>query len=142
MIVVDTNLVLYLLIPGEHTEAARITFQKEPEWVAPSFWRIEFLNVLATYCRTKRLTVAQALGVFGRASELVRDMPFNADAATILELAVRSGCSGYDCNFVAAAKMNKLPLITFDQKLLKAFPETAITPELIEDWFLKREQTE
>jgi predicted nucleic acid-binding protein len=129
-----------LLIPGEHTEAARAAFQADPEWVAPAYWRVEFLNVLSTYCRTARLAIAQAVAILDRAVQLVRDMPSGPDAARVLEMSVTTGCSGYDCLFVALAEMSALPLVTFDQKLLKAFPATAITPELIDGWFSKRRQ--
>ena len=36
------------------------------------------------------------------------------------------GCSAYDCEFVALALDLKVPLVTSDKKVLKAFKGTAI----------------
>jgi len=43
----------------------------------------------------------------------------------VLRLAASSGCSAYDCAFVAAAQQLGVPLITADQALLNAFPDLA-----------------
>ncbi|MCO6439628.1 MAG: hypothetical protein J5I81_00810 [Nitrococcus mobilis] len=52
MIVADTNLLIYILLAGEHTLAAERVFQRDPEWAAPLLWRSEFRNVLALYLRS------------------------------------------------------------------------------------------
>jgi predicted nucleic acid-binding protein len=46
----------------------------------------------------------------------------------VLELASRSGCSAYDCEFVALAQDLEVPLVTNDRQILKAFPTIAISP--------------
>jgi hypothetical protein len=50
--------------------------------------------------------------------------------------AASSKCSAYDCEFVALAQDLSVPLVTSDQKILTAFPETAVSP----DDFLVEEQ--
>jgi predicted nucleic acid-binding protein len=35
VIVVDTNVIAYLFLPGEQTAAARRTLQRDPRWAAP-----------------------------------------------------------------------------------------------------------
>ncbi len=47
MIVVDTNVLASLYLPGEHTTAAEILLTRGPNWAAPILWRSEFRNILA-----------------------------------------------------------------------------------------------
>ena len=44
----------------------------------------------------------------------------------VLELATRSGCTAYDCEFVAVAQDLGVDLVTADQQMLAAFPSTAV----------------
>lgn len=47
----------------------------------------------------------------------------------VLQLAARSGCSAYDCEFVALAQDLAVPLITADRALRRAFPAETIPPD-------------
>ncbi len=38
MIVVDTNIIAYLYLQGEHTAQAEKVLQKDSEWMAPLLW--------------------------------------------------------------------------------------------------------
>jgi len=51
MIVVDSNILACLYLPGEFTEPAEVLFESDPDWAAPVLWRSEFRNILATYVR-------------------------------------------------------------------------------------------
>jgi predicted nucleic acid-binding protein len=46
----------------------------------------------------------------------------------VLSLAAQSGCSAYDCEFVALAQDLRVPLVTTDRQILKAFPTVAVSP--------------
>lgn len=129
MIVVDTNLIAYLLLPGGGTENARRVFKTDPMWIAPQRWRSEFLNVLATSLRQELLTLVQANEVMTTAEELMSGGEFRVNATNVLHLAAASSCSGYDCEFVALAQELGVPLITADRALLKKFPDTALAPK-------------
>ena len=48
------------------------------------------------------------------------------DAATVLMLAAQSGCSAYDCEFVALAQDLGVPLVTSDRRLAAKFRPRAI----------------
>jgi len=41
MTVVDSNVIAYLLIPGEHTSHAEQALRNDPHWVAPVLWRFD-----------------------------------------------------------------------------------------------------
>jgi predicted nucleic acid-binding protein len=49
--------------------------------------------------------------------------------ARVLELAAESGCSAYDCVFVALAEELGVRLVTVDQQILRQFPAIASSPE-------------
>ncbi len=140
MIVADTNLVAYLLISGEFTEAVEGVYAVDSEWIAPSSWRIEFLNVLTRYCRKKILTPVKAIEAYRRAETIITPPPMEASAEDIINLSDSSGASGYDCNFVILARMNRLPLVTFDKGILTRFPDIAVRPNQLENWWKKRKE--
>ena len=48
MIVVDVNVLAYLLIPGKYTEAAVELLGEDSAWVVPRLWRSELRNILET----------------------------------------------------------------------------------------------
>lgn len=126
MIVVDTNVICYLLLPVTQSAKARALFRRDSEWVAPLLWRSEFRNVLATYVRQRLLSVADALDFAEEAETLMNGREFIVRSADVLQLASQTGQSAYDCEYVALARDLKLRLVTSDRKLVKAFPQVAV----------------
>lgn len=122
MIVVDVNVLAYLLIPGKFTEAAERLLEQDPAWLVPRLWRSELRNILANYLRAAQMELADAVLVFQRASELVGAEEYEMEPADVLRLSKQSKCSAYDCEYVALAEFLDLPLVTADRKLVKAFP--------------------
>jgi predicted nucleic acid-binding protein len=129
VIVADTNLLAYLILPGAHTDPADRVWQKDDEWAAPVLWRSEFLNVLAGYLRKGLLTRSSALDAFRRAEAVVGGREFPADAGKVLELVESSTCSAYDCEFVALAEELDVALVTSDTRVLANFPRRATRPD-------------
>ena len=125
MIVVDTNIIAYLLIPGPWTEAAEDLLQAEPVWAAPPLWRSEFRNILAGYLRRGTLSFEQTLALQSTAENLLGGHETSVDSRAVLELVRGSDCTAYDCEFVALARQSGSVLYTLDAKLLAAFPDTA-----------------
>ena len=128
MIVADCNVLAYLVIPGERTPIAKKVFALDSHWAAPALWRSEFLSVLAMYVRVGAFGVTEAEQFMDVAEEIMLVVPA-ANAIEVLTRSSRSGCSSYDCEYVTAAEVQRVPLVTEDQKVLAAFPAVARSME-------------
>lgn len=126
MIVVDSNVLAYLYLPGEYSEAAEALLERDPDWAAPALWRSEFRNILAGYLRRGKLTFEQAHAIQSEAEDLLRGAEYDLDSYSVLQLVCSSECSAYDCEFVALATRLGTKLITMDGKVLRAFPDIAV----------------
>ena len=126
MIVVDSNVLAYLYLPGEYTAAAEALLEQDSDWAAPILWRSEFRNILAGYLRRKAITFEQANSLQREAEILLEGAEFEVESFAVLELVRDSDCSAYDCEFIALAMKLDTKLITMDKKLLRAFPKRAI----------------
>ncbi|WLI87870.1 type II toxin-antitoxin system VapC family toxin [Massilia sp. R2A-15] len=123
MIVVDSNIIAYLYLSGEHTAAAERLREREPQWAAPILWRSEFRNILAGYMRRRAISFDQAFQLQMAAESLMDGMEFDVDSRSVLELVRDSECSAYDCEFIALAIKLGIKLVTMDKQLLRAFPD-------------------
>jgi len=122
VIVVDSNVLAYLYLPGKFTEAAERLLEDDPDWHAPILWRSEFRNILTGCLRRGTLSFEQALAIQREAESLLDGAEHELDSRQVLELARRSECSAYDCEFIALAQALGTHLVTMDGKLLKGFP--------------------
>ena len=125
MIVVDTNVLAYLLLPGPKTELAEILRQQDLDWVAPPLWRSELRNVLSGYLRRDLLQRFAAVALMQEAEAILSAHEEPVSTELVLELVSTSQCSAYDCEFVAAAQQLNVPLVTEDRAILAAFPDRA-----------------
>jgi len=127
LIVADTNLIAYFLIQGGFTPEARAVYQKDPEWIAPSLWRSEFRNVLILSLRHALLTLDDILTLMDRAERLMKGQAYQMDSSRILRLAADSGCSAYDCEFVALAQDLGVTMVTADRALIEKFKPDVVS---------------
>jgi predicted nucleic acid-binding protein len=125
MIVVDVNVIAYLLIPGKFTTSAEALLEADPAWAVPRLWRSELRNILATYVRSRQIELHDALDLFQRASDVIDKEEYEVDTSAVLTLCKASNCSAYDCEYVALAHFLDLEFVTADKKLAKAFPQRA-----------------
>ncbi len=128
MIVADTNLLVYFWVHGEWTSQAEAVLQRDAVWAAPVLWRSEFRNVLVQFVRRGALALDLAHDVVRRAEQMMARQEYTVPAHRVLTLAERSGCSAYDCEFVALAEDLGVPLVTSDVEVLRAFPARAVRP--------------
>jgi len=126
LIIVDTNIIAYLVIAGAQTAFAERVFVYDPDWAAPLLWRSEMRNLLSLYLRREEMNVTDAKRVMERAELTVAGNEYSVDSGRVLELAGASGCTAYDCEFVALAESLGVPLVTSDKKLLATFRDIAV----------------
>ena len=128
--VVDTNVVAYYVLGTEpFAMEARDFWRATGHPVAPAHWQAELANVLWMAVRTGALSADEGHRRLDFASRLrVRSVPIGALWQRALALSLDSGLSAYDTLFVALAYHRRLPLVTFDKQVLKAFPHVAQRP--------------
>jgi predicted nucleic acid-binding protein len=124
VIVVDTNVLVYLYVRGQRTSEAEAVLARDPEWMAPILWRSEFRNTLTGLVRQRALQ----LSIVDEAERQLSGREYTVVSHRVLQLAARSGCSAYDCEFVALAQDLGTSLVTTDNQVLRAFPSLAIEP--------------
>ena len=127
MIVVDTNVVAYLWIPGPLTGLSSRLLERDGAWYAPPLWRSELRNVLLGHVRAGKGSLEAARKVMEVAEEQLAEWTVDVDSADVLRLGRESGCSAYDCELVSLARQLGIPLVTADRRLAKAFPGVART---------------
>lgn len=131
MIVVDNSVLVYFWLPGDFAELAEAAKERDGAWAAPVLWRAEFRNVLAGYLRKKLLTEAEANAAYLNVQKDLGAHEFTVPTERILKLVLASDCTAYDCEYVALAQDLKVPLVTTDKQILRAFPKTAVSLEKI-----------
>jgi predicted nucleic acid-binding protein len=129
LIVVDTNILVGLLLPGEDASTAVRVYAKDPDWIAPPLLRSEFRSVLATLTRRRIIDSDSALLIMEEAERILDGNEFPVNSTDVLALAGSSTCSAYDCEYVALARMLRLPFMTSDREVLAAFPKIAVDPD-------------
>lgn len=127
MIVVDTNIIAYFVIPSDMSELAEKVRVSDPTWVAPILWRSEMRNVFAGYLRKGLMDLAEIQKEMINTEVLFAGREYEVDSNRVLELVSLSDCSSYDCEFVALSEQLQVPLVTSDKKILKAFPSSAVS---------------
>ena len=121
MVVVDTNIVAYLLIEGDRTESAQLLYKQDSHWRSEAFLLIEFSNILATYQRNSNMTAGQAMALLNEAEKRLLN-PISVPHTKALQMAQLFSVSAYDARFLAAAEILKTRLITEDSKLRTSAP--------------------
>lgn len=129
MIVVDVTVLAYYLIDGDHTASVVRLREHDAAWAAPALWRSELMNVLWTYLRRGDLGLDLALDHMDLAADLLAGRTYEVRPDEVLPLALNSGCTAYDCQYVALAERLDVPVVTHDRQVLRAFPNRALRPD-------------
>ncbi|MEY4916111.1 MAG: hypothetical protein RL616_24 [Verrucomicrobiota bacterium] len=112
-----------------HSELADAAFEADPVWVVPLLWRSEFRSTLAKHMQYASMSLEAALVAMHSAEEIISGREYRVSSEKVLELAAKSKCTAYDCEYVALALELGVPLVTADKQVLKAFPKIAVSLE-------------
>ena len=129
MIVADTNLLVYAMIPGPNRQLAQSVLRKDSEWHAPTLWRSEFRSALAGYLRAEIMSYEEILEAMDKTEFFMAGREHSVNSTAVLRLVADSDSSAYDCEFIALANHLNVPLITSDSQLLRNFPDRALAPD-------------
>jgi len=130
VIVADASLISYFAVRDERqSELADAVCAADAAWASPWLWRSEVRSALMKYVNYSGMSLETALLAFNTAEEIIAGREYRVSSEKVFELAVRSKCTAYDCEYVALAKELGVPLVTADKQLLKAFPKTAVSLE-------------
>lgn len=129
MIVADVNLLSYLLINGAHTALAERVYARDRRWIAPRYYRFEFLNVLSNHCRFHGMPLDRATAIWHRASRIMPGFSVEPDPVDVLSASVAHSLSTYDCEYVVLARMRRLRLVTADKRVVANVPDVAVSME-------------
>ena len=129
MIVADTNLIAYFSIHTECSALAEAVCAVDSIWAAPLLWRSEYRATLMKYINHAGMNFETAISSLRVAEEAIAGREYAVDARKVLELAMQSKCSAYDCEYIALARDLGVPLVTADKQILRAFPKIAVSLE-------------
>lgn len=129
MIVADSNLVAYLLIPGNKSALADAVLLRDADWAVPLLCRSEIRNILTLYMRHEDMTLAQARQTMEKAASLWHGREYAVPSDAVLELTARTKVTAYDGEYLVLARQLGVPLVTFDKAILRTFPKIAQSAE-------------
>ncbi len=123
MLIVDTNVLAYLLIEGDHTAAARLLHRRDEDWRSEAYIMIEFTNVLTASIAARRMNLVLAQRFLADATSLLHGKLALIPHDSVLSLAVQYRVTAYDARFLALAQQLDCRLVTEDAKLRAAAPK-------------------
>jgi len=128
--VVDTNVIAYHVLQTERfAEECTRFWRAVEEPMAPASWEAELVNVLWLMARQNIVTLSGALHLLKVTESLgIRSIPVGELWHGALTRGYVSGITAYDALFVELAERESLPLATFDEAVIRAFPRVAMNP--------------
>ena len=126
MIVVDTNVMVYLLTGSTRGEAAARLLTGDPEWAAPPILLSELRNVVVGLLRRGQIQDADAVEICQDAQAVLGDRVASVPSAPVLETAIKGNMSAYDAEFVVLARRLGVPLVTADRTILTGAADIAV----------------
>lgn len=128
--IVDTNVIAYYLLETTGFSAAAESFWTvATEVAAPAHWEAELANTIGMTARHGALPSGHVPAKLRQAARLgIHSVPVRALWQGAVLRSLSSGLAVYDALFVELAGRERLPLITFDRQICRAFPQIARMP--------------
>lgn len=115
---VDTSVaVKWVAVEPGSDAAARLYTQ---ELFAPDLLLAELAHVLSKKVRGRELSPEQALAGFAETEQRLEFMSMRGAESQALEIALELHVGAYDSFFLLLAQMTRMPLITADERLIRA----------------------
>jgi len=134
VIVVDVNVIIYLLTDTPHRSLAVRLYEHVHEWRVPPLWRHEMISVLGTLTRNEVLDREAAVRLWRNALDLFAAGEQQPDMEQALALAIDHGISVYDAQYVTLAMALDTRLVSEDKKLRHRFPQRVVSmSQLVEN---------
>ena len=125
MIVVDANVIIYLVRDNSLTRLARAAYAQDPDWIVPPLWEAEALNGLLREAQAGYLTLEDALQAADQAVALLGSRVRPCDHRAVLRVAQAEGLTAYDACYVALARSLGVLLVTEDGQIKRRCPDVA-----------------
>jgi len=125
MIVVDANIVIYLILETSFTAVARQAYEKDSDWNVPELWEAEVLNGLMTEVRAGHTRVQDAIRASSNAAALLSGRAHRCDRENVLRTAHEARLTAYDAYYVVLARTLGVPLVTEDGPIIRNCPDVA-----------------
>jgi predicted nucleic acid-binding protein len=123
MILIDTNVLTYLLIAGDHTAAAQELRRRDSDWRSEALILVEFSNVLASSLAFRGMRLAVAQQLLRQAMRVMENNLARVSHPQALAVAAGFEITAYDARFVTLAQQTGLTLVTEDRQLRTAAPK-------------------
>lgn len=136
MIVADASVLMHAIVQSPFSMEVDQSWTVDPYWIAPALWRSELRSGLTKHVRHGSFPSRDAFERALEAENLISETIEIRDHHLVLTIALESGCSAYDSEYIALAMEKGLPLLTYDRKLIDLFPGIAIMPG---DWLKQNE---
>ena len=126
MIVVDTNVMVYLVTGSEDNgDRAAALLRTDSDWAAPSILLSELRNVLTGFVRREWMALSDAKAMHDDALAILADRIGAVDGSEVLAVAASAGLSAYDAEFVVLARELGCELVSADEGILEAASDVA-----------------
>jgi len=128
MIIIDTNVLVYYLFDNYHEKLSVEVFKKVKEWYVPQLVITEFSSAITQHYRHGIITKKESYDLLLALNLIIRNRTLRCNRRKVLEVALESGLSIYDSEFIALAIQKNATLITNDKKIINTFPDIAKSP--------------